>query len=112
MQMEQVTATPHIAASTREAQLKVARVVAEEVLNFAMGRAGAQQSELKPSRKEDHHGCRQAIPGRAAPSRTRSGDRRSALRCDELSGEAKEMVEGSEALLPCASTGQRSTSPR
>jgi D-3-phosphoglycerate dehydrogenase len=38
MQMEQVTATPHIAASTREAQLKVARVVAEEVLNFAMGR--------------------------------------------------------------------------
>lgn len=38
MQMEQVTATPHIAASTREAQLKVARVVAEEVLNFAMGK--------------------------------------------------------------------------
>ncbi len=38
MQMEQVTATPHIAASTKEAQLKVAQVVAEEVLNFALGR--------------------------------------------------------------------------
>jgi len=38
MQLEQVTATPHIAASTKEAQLKVARVVAEEVLNFALGR--------------------------------------------------------------------------
>ncbi|NLM42072.1 MAG: phosphoglycerate dehydrogenase [Firmicutes bacterium] len=38
MQMEQVTATPHIAASTKEAQLKVAQVVAEEVLNCALGR--------------------------------------------------------------------------
>lgn len=37
MQMEQVTATPHIAASTKEAQLKVARLVAEEVLVFAQG---------------------------------------------------------------------------
>jgi D-3-phosphoglycerate dehydrogenase len=37
MQMEQVTATPHIAASTKEAQLKVAHLVAEEVLAFAQG---------------------------------------------------------------------------
>lgn len=38
MQMDQVVATPHIAASTKEAQLKVAFVVAEEVLNFANGK--------------------------------------------------------------------------
>lgn len=38
MQMPQVTATPHIAASTKEAQLKVAHVVAQEVLNFAQGK--------------------------------------------------------------------------
>lgn len=38
MKMDRVLATPHIAASTSEAQLKVAFVVAEEVLNFANGR--------------------------------------------------------------------------
>jgi len=38
MQLDQVTATPHIAASTKEAQLKVAKVVAEEVLSFALGK--------------------------------------------------------------------------
>ena len=38
MQMDQVTATPHIAACTKEAQLKVAKVVAEEVLSFALGK--------------------------------------------------------------------------
>lgn len=38
MKMDQVVATPHIAASTQEAQLKVAFVVAEEVLNFANGK--------------------------------------------------------------------------
>ncbi len=38
VKMDQVVGTPHIAASTKEAQLKVAFVVAEEVLNFAKGR--------------------------------------------------------------------------
>ena len=38
VRMEQVLGTPHIAASTKEAQLKVALVVAEEVLNFANGK--------------------------------------------------------------------------
>lgn len=38
VKMDQVVGTPHIAASTKEAQLKVAFVVAEEVLNFANGR--------------------------------------------------------------------------
>lgn len=38
VKMDQVVATPHIAASTKEAQLKVACVVAEEVLRFAMGK--------------------------------------------------------------------------
>jgi D-3-phosphoglycerate dehydrogenase len=38
VKMDQVVGTPHIAASTKEAQLKVAYVVAEEVLNFANGR--------------------------------------------------------------------------
>lgn len=37
VKMDQVVATPHIAASTKEAQLKVAKVVAEEVLRFAQG---------------------------------------------------------------------------
>lgn len=37
VKMDQVVATPHIAASTKEAQLKVAKVVAEEVLSFAQG---------------------------------------------------------------------------
>lgn len=35
---ENVIVTPHIAASTREAQLNVAIIVAEEVLNFAQGK--------------------------------------------------------------------------
>lgn len=38
VKMDKVIGTPHIAASTKEAQLKVAFVVAEEVLNFANGR--------------------------------------------------------------------------
>ncbi len=38
VKMDQVVGTPHIAASTKEAQLKVAFVVAEEVLNFANGK--------------------------------------------------------------------------
>lgn len=38
VKLDQVTATPHIAASTKEAQLKVAQVVAEDVLNFALGK--------------------------------------------------------------------------
>lgn len=38
VRMNQVVGTPHIAASTKEAQLKVAFVVAEEVLNFASGK--------------------------------------------------------------------------
>jgi D-3-phosphoglycerate dehydrogenase len=37
VKMDQVVGTPHIAASTKEAQLKVAYVVAEEVLRFANG---------------------------------------------------------------------------
>ncbi len=37
IKMDQVVATPHIAASTKEAQLKVAYIVAEEVLRFASG---------------------------------------------------------------------------
>ncbi|HBG02440.1 MAG TPA: hypothetical protein DDW87_12865 [Firmicutes bacterium] len=37
VKMEHVLGTPHIAASTKEAQLKVALAVAEEVLNFANG---------------------------------------------------------------------------
>lgn len=36
--MEHVIVTPHIAASTKEAQLNVAFIVAEEVLNFANGK--------------------------------------------------------------------------
>lgn len=35
IQMDNVLATPHIAASTKEAQLNVAIIVAEEVRNFA-----------------------------------------------------------------------------
>ncbi|HHY09944.1 MAG TPA: hypothetical protein GX528_05190 [Firmicutes bacterium] len=35
--MEQVVVTPHIAASTKEAQLNVARIVAEDVLSFSKG---------------------------------------------------------------------------
>ena len=38
VKMENVLATPHIAASTKEAQLKVAAIVAQEVLNFATGK--------------------------------------------------------------------------
>ncbi len=38
VKMDHVLGTPHIAASTKEAQLKVAFVVAEEVLNFATGK--------------------------------------------------------------------------
>lgn len=38
VKMDQVVGTPHIAASTKEAQLKVAFVVAEEVLNFSKGK--------------------------------------------------------------------------
>ena len=37
VKMDQVIGTPHIAASTKEAQLKVAFVVAEEVLRFSKG---------------------------------------------------------------------------
>lgn len=37
IKMDQVLATPHIAASTKEAQLKVAFIVAEDVLRFANG---------------------------------------------------------------------------
>lgn len=36
--MDNVIVTPHIAASTKEAQLNVAVMVAEEVLNFAQGK--------------------------------------------------------------------------
>lgn len=36
--LDNVIVTPHIAASTKEAQLNVAVIVAEEVLNFAEGR--------------------------------------------------------------------------
>ena len=36
--LDQVIATPHIAASTGEAQLNVAVIVSEEVLNFANGK--------------------------------------------------------------------------
>ncbi|HOB09106.1 MAG: phosphoglycerate dehydrogenase [Limnochordia bacterium] len=39
IQMDNVLATPHIAASTKEAQLNVAIIVAEEVRNFAEGKA-------------------------------------------------------------------------
>lgn len=38
IEMENVIVTPHIAASTKEAQLNVAVIVAEEVLNFARGK--------------------------------------------------------------------------
>lgn len=38
LKMDNVIATPHIAASTKEAQLNVATIVSEEVLNFAEGK--------------------------------------------------------------------------
>ena len=38
LEFDNVIVTPHIAASTKEAQLNVAIIVSEEVLNFAQGR--------------------------------------------------------------------------
>jgi len=39
LQLDNVLATPHIAASTKEAQLNVATIVSEEVRNFSEGKA-------------------------------------------------------------------------
>ncbi len=38
IELDNVIVTPHIAASTKEAQLNVAVIVAEEILNFAQGK--------------------------------------------------------------------------
>ncbi|NLJ79524.1 MAG: phosphoglycerate dehydrogenase [Firmicutes bacterium] len=52
IQMEQVVVTPHIAASTKEAQLNVACIVAEEILNFAQGKPVQNSVNLPAISKE------------------------------------------------------------